>query len=169
MLASQENQNIYATASVPDGLVLIDPDHLKLFHIDSLYNHWLQRQSKGLTPFIILNPIPQHVLKKKISKKASGKRKAEYVEVGSEHSDAEGQSEKSGDEDERLRRDDQRPERDENAAAVKFGPPERGRRKTGVKIPTEQVGPSAKDALEKPKKGKGPKPVPMPVSAKVRP
>lgn len=161
MLASKENQNIFSTESVPEGFVLIDPDHLKLFHIDSLYNHWLKRQSKGLTPFVILNAA-HPVAKKKISEKANGKRKAEYVDVDSERSEGEGRSEQSGAEDEEPRGDDlsnqgeeEEEEKDKPTPSEKFGPPVRRGRK--AEIPTDQGGPSGKNLFDKAKKGKAPK------------
>jgi hypothetical protein len=80
---------------VPEHFRLGDPDHLGSFQIDSLYSHFLKRQSKGLQPFIILNSSPNHGKATKMSEKARGKKKTEYVEVDTD--DPEVEEEKTGD------------------------------------------------------------------------
>ena len=126
-IAAQETQNIFSWESVPEGFVLSDPDHLKASQIDALYNHWLKRQSKGLKPFVILNSIPQHAgLKKKMSKKAQGKRKMDYVEVDTEDGDVASEAGISGGEGKSSRGggkfsgDDGKTEK---STPPKFGPP----------------------------------------------
>ena len=153
----QENQNIFSPESVPEGFVLGDPDHLKAFEIDSLYNHWLKRQSKGLTPFVILNPGPNHEKLKKISEKVRGKKKENYVEVKTDDEDVKSE-EKVSDKEEGRSGDD---EHTEKSPAPKFGPPGGKRKRTAPSteendIPTQEAGPSKKPRLEKPKKSKGP-------------
>jgi hypothetical protein len=93
MLASKDDQSIFSVDSVPDGFILIDPDHLNAFKINSLYNHWLTRQKKGLAPFVILEASPMHEPFRKKSKKtvkAKGKGKMKYVEVNSDEAEVEG-------------------------------------------------------------------------------
>jgi hypothetical protein len=89
MLSKQPDQNIYATECVPEGFVLSDPDHLTSSQINSLYNHWLDRQNQGLEPFIIRNPNPSHRRKvKKVPKaKGKGKEKASWVDVKTDDED----------------------------------------------------------------------------------
>ena len=115
----QEGQNIFSPESVPEGFILGDPDHLKAFKIDSLYNHWLKRQSKGLTPFVILNPGPNHEKSKKISEKVRGKKKKNYVKVRTDDEDVESEA-KASEEEEARSGDD---EHTEKSPAPKFGPP----------------------------------------------
>ena len=82
-MAAKDDQTIYSEDCIPDGFILSDPDHLNSTQIEALYNHWIGRQKKKLSPFVILNAIPQHQRTVKKSSKAKGKRKMEYVEVGS--------------------------------------------------------------------------------------
>jgi len=142
MLAGQEEQTIFSLASVPEGFVLRDPDHFKLFEVDALYSHWIRRQTKGLTPFIILNSSPQHAAKgkKKLSVKAKGKRKIGYVHVDTDDDDVADEVEKSGAEEEGLI-DNQRQSKQlegKTFPGVKFGPP---RRRASMKeIPIDEAG-----------------------------
>jgi len=110
--------------------VLSDPDHLKSNSINALYSHLLERQNKGLVPFIVLNPGPHHDRAVKKSDKAKGKAKMKYVEV-SEGDEGEEKSEEENREDSKL---DSRPENSESeeeleeleepeARVVRFGPP----------------------------------------------
>jgi hypothetical protein len=89
VLAAKENQTIFLKDSVPEGFVLSDPDHLTCSQINSLYHHWLGRQRKKLSPFVILNASPQHQTIKTMSKKARGKRKMEHQEVDSDNGEGE--------------------------------------------------------------------------------
>ena len=59
-MASKDDQIIYSPDCVPEGFKLSDPDHLNGFKIGALYMHWLQRQKKGLSPFIVLKGHPHH-------------------------------------------------------------------------------------------------------------
>lgn len=93
ILASQENQNIFLPECVPENLSLGDPDHLKAAEINLLYTHWIRRQKKRLPPFIILKSNPQHGVAAKVSEKAKGKRKAEWVNV---HSDDDSVADEGG-------------------------------------------------------------------------
>jgi hypothetical protein len=116
--AGEENQKIFSPECVPDGFTLIDPDHLKSFEIDALYNHWLRRQRKGLSPFIILQSSPQHGVFRKKSEKSKGKKKVEYREVDSDDEEVkslEDEDELNGNELEELD--------EEISAKVSFGPP----------------------------------------------
>ena len=152
----QEGQNIFSHKSVPEGFILSDPDHLKAFEIDALYDHWLTQQSKGLTPFIILNSSPQHETSKKISEKAQGKNKFGYVNVISDDEDVESEAKTSVGEEERLGDDEQT----EKSPAPKFGPPGEKWKWTALStkekdIPTQKAGHSKKRWLENLKKSKG--------------
>ena len=86
-LASKADQTIFSEDSVPENFILSDPDHLNGFQINDLYSHWLKRQQKKLSPFVILNASPQHKTSIRKSSKAMGKRKMEYVEVDSNDED----------------------------------------------------------------------------------
>jgi hypothetical protein len=96
-LAAKDDQIIYSPDCVPEGFRLSDPDHLKGHKIISLYNHWLERQKKGLSPFIILKGNPHHGESGRKARRADkkGKKKMEWVdvhddemEVGEEEQDA---------------------------------------------------------------------------------
>ena len=115
-LASKEDQDIYSPDSVPEGFRLIDPDHLPSTNINSLYNHWLQRQKKGLCPFVVLKAGPHHVAMEK-PVKSKGKAKMEYLDA-SDDSDAQEEEDKGNDEEE-----------EEDLEPPKFGPPSRKRKK----------------------------------------
>src|ERR1700679_821275 len=108
-LAKKTDQNIYSTDCVPDAFVLDDPDHIKTDDINRLYNLWLQRQSDGLSPFIILHANSKHGTKAKKPKKGKGKQKASWVEVGSDDEDVRSEEE----------------EEVEMEEPVKIGPPSR--------------------------------------------
>jgi hypothetical protein len=133
-LASKEDQSIYSVESAPEGFSLGDPDHIKTFHIEALYRHWLDRQRKGLQPFVILNSSPQHGSSKKSQKssKDKGKKKIEWVDVGDdvdEMEDSEAEELDQGDVE--MKSDEQSVDQDstdgsqisETASALKFGPP----------------------------------------------
>ena len=84
-LAAKEDQNIISPESVPENFTLSDPDHLDIPQINTLYNHWLDRQRKGLPPFVVINPSPLHAhLVKKSSTVKQGKKKKTYVPVRSD-------------------------------------------------------------------------------------
>jgi hypothetical protein len=117
-LASKEDQDIYSTDSAPEGFQLINPDHLPSANINSLYNHWLKRQKKGLCPFIVLKAGPHHVAMEKKSEKSKGKAKMDYLDV-SDDSDEE-EEEDEGKEDKH-----EEEEEEEDVEPPKFGPPGR--------------------------------------------
>jgi hypothetical protein len=89
LLAGKHDQTVFSRDCAPEGFLLADPDHLNGFQIDTLYNHWLRRQQKKLSPFVILNASPQHAILHKKSTKAMGKRKMEYLEVDSNDEEVE--------------------------------------------------------------------------------
>ena len=73
---------IYSPDCIPEGFTLSDPDHLTGAQIINLCLHWSARQQKGLAPFIILNPGPNHGVKRPKMKSAASKgKKKEYVNV----------------------------------------------------------------------------------------
>jgi hypothetical protein len=123
LLASKENQTVFDPECVPKGFVLSDPDHLHGSQIISLYNHWLRRQARKLSPFMVLkSPLHQGL---DMSAKARGKRKMEYVEVNSED-----EEEKSmGEKEDRSEGDPSDDEEDDfgekviSAGVMKVGPP----------------------------------------------
>jgi hypothetical protein len=102
---------------------LSDPDHLNAFKINELYSHWLKRQSKGLSPFIVLNSIPQHGVAPKKSGNGKGKKKAEWVDVGTD--DENEGSKPSGDDEQGQNLDETEVDSDEGQISpdAKFGPP----------------------------------------------
>lgn len=116
ILAAKEDQNIFSRDSAPEGFTLSDPDHLPGYKIDALYHHWLNRQQKRLSPFIMLNASPQHQSSVRTSAKAKGKRKAEYVPVTSSEDD-------EGDGDNEDEDADQ--EEEATTLPIKRGPPNR--------------------------------------------
>ena len=82
ILAAKDGQRIYSPDCVPEGFTLSDPDHLTGAQIFNLCLHWSARQQKGLAPFIILNPGPNHSVKRPKMKAAASKgKKKEYVDV----------------------------------------------------------------------------------------
>lgn len=120
-----------------------DPDHLNSFQIIRLYNHWLNRQKKGLPPFEVLNagPLHQHLGKKsKKSDKGKGKEKKRYVEfdedneneddsnkVNDDEENDDGEVDDNDDDDVSMEEDDggasERDRRKPGPSVVKFGPP----------------------------------------------
>ena len=132
-----------------------DPDHLKAFEIDSLYNHWLTRQSKGLTPLIILNSIPQHGVAKKKSEKAKGKRKIDYVHVNTDDEEVQSDAGAAGGNDERSGDD----EETRKSTPPKIGPPSGKPKKTGSS--TQEAGPSGTRQPGNKKDGKAAKQGPV--------
>lgn len=124
-LASKEDQDIYSPESVPDGFVLSDPDHLTGTQIESLYLHWLGRQQKKLSPFIMLKASPQHQTTVRMSEKAKGKRKIPYHDVVTSD---EGEGSRDGSDvpagDENDEDEDDKGE-EEISPGVKRGPPNR--------------------------------------------
>jgi hypothetical protein len=150
LIASQDGQNIFSPDSVPKGFVLSDPDHLKAFSINELYTHWLTRQSKGLSPFIVLNSIPQHGVAPKKSEVAKGKRKVEWVNVGTDDEDEDSKS--SGDDEKEVDSDE-----GEISPDAKFGPPRRTVKKSTSSTTQNNetsAGSSKLPSLDKPSKPK---------------
>ena len=83
ILAAKDDQMIYSPDCVPEGFTLSDPDHLTVSNIIALYRHWLERQNRRLSPFIVLNAHPNHVVILKNSQKSQkdkGKQKMKYVD-----------------------------------------------------------------------------------------
>jgi hypothetical protein len=126
-LASKDGQEIYSPDSVPQEFCLSDPDHYSAFKIDSLYKHWLERQKKGLQPFVIVNPSPRHEKKVKRSHKGKAKAKADWVDVNSEGEQDEIEQEQ---EEEKEEEEQQEPDDDdfsdvneEQSSATKYAPP----------------------------------------------
>ena len=117
-LASKDDQDIYSPDSVPEGFKLIDPDHLPSANINSLYNHWLKHQKKGLCLFIVLKAGPHHVAIEKKSEKSKGKAKMDYLDVSDDSDEEEeedkGKEDKNGEE-----------EKEVDVVPPKFGPPGR--------------------------------------------
>jgi hypothetical protein len=99
-LAAKDGQVIYSPDSAPKGFCLNDPDHYTAFKIDALYTHWMERQRKGLQPFVVLNASPHHGMSVKKSKKGKGKAKADYVEVNSDDASVRGSGEEGANEQE---------------------------------------------------------------------
>ena len=136
ILAAKDDQTIYSPDCVPEGFTLSDPDHLTGSNIIALYHHWLERQNRWLSPFIVLNAHPNHVVILKNSQKSQkdkGKQKMEYVDDTEEDKEAE-EEEEEGEEDEKEEEEeDEKAEEDKEAEedeedkemplAVKFGPP----------------------------------------------
>ena len=138
VLAAKEDQNIISPESVPENFTLSDPDHLDIPQINSLYNHWLDRQRKGLPPFVVINPGPLHAhLVKKSSTVKQGKKKEIYVPVRSDDESVKDSDDGNSDaadfgkngecaEDEQDEDDDRQPEDgEENTKVVKRGPPKK--------------------------------------------
>ena len=138
-LAFKENQNIYSEDSAPKDFRLSDPDHLTMDKIDSLYIHLLGRQRNGLEPFIIINSSPAHPPAVKKSVKALGKRKADYVDVGTDDDDG----------DEEVGTDDGGADEEIRSSPLKTGPP---KKKTRI---SSSAGPSTlQEAISPPTKPK---------------
>ena len=126
-----------------------DPDHLTAAKIDSLYAHWLGRQQKGLPPLVILNASPQHLVFKKKSVKAKGKKKADYIEVDSDDGDNGESGEGEEDAEERQEEEEEEEEDEGVPLADKFGPPI-GKKKSGL---NQEPGPSKLSPSKKTPKG----------------
>ena len=123
-LASKEDQKIFSPDSVPDNFILSDPNHLGVPQINSLYNHWLEKQCKGHPPFIMINASPLHAhLTSKSSKVKERKKKMEYVPLGSDDESVKGDEEDVGDDDDDVQKD----EAEDILKAVKRGPPTKKR------------------------------------------
>jgi hypothetical protein len=136
LLASREGQTIYSPECAPEGFSLMDPEHITSFKTNDLYNHWLQRQRKKLTPFIILNSGPLHQGLVGKSEKGKGKRKIDYVQVTTDEEDAElGGEDSEKDESESENEDGGHP-------PPKFGPPDRKQQKLAPKTPPLAAGSS---------------------------
>ena len=106
-LASKEDQTIFSPDSVSDNFILSDPDHLGIPQINSLYNHWLERQRKGHPPFVVINTSPLNAhLTAKSSKVKEGKKKMEYVSLGSDDESVKGNEEDGGDDDDDVQKDE---------------------------------------------------------------
>jgi hypothetical protein len=139
---------------------LSDPDHLKAYKINQLYNHWLTRQSQGLSPFIILNSIPQHGVAPKKAGNGKGKKKAEWVDVGTDDEDEDSKS--SGDDDKSQNPDETEADSDEGQISpdAKFGPPRAAGKKTTSSVtqknetPANVAGTSKLPSLDKLSKSK---------------
>ena len=103
---------------------------------------------------VILNANPQHAAKgkKKLSAKAKGKKKIDYVHVRSDDDDVADEDEKSGAEEERSSDNERGKKHSEGKRfpGVKFGPPR------GIdpmnKTPTDEAGPSNKGQPKKSRK-----------------
>jgi len=167
MLASKDRQQIYSPLSVPDGFTLSDPDHLKTYQIETLYRHLLKRQSNGLTCFKVLKSVPHHGVARKLSEKAKGKTKMEYVQVNSDDEEV-----KSFDDEQKEDEMEKDNEEEDVPPSVKIGPPRKKRRKSPPsadieKTPTQVAG-SSKMPLpqnkSKSKKSAKTRPVVGPVS-----
>ena len=138
-LVAKEDQNIISPESVPENFMLSDPDHLDIPQINLLYDHWLDRQRKGLPPFVVINPSPLHAhLVKKSSTVKQGKKKKIYVPVRSDDESVKDSDDGNSDaadfgkngecaEDEQDDEDDDRQPEDgeENTKVVKQGPPKK--------------------------------------------
>jgi hypothetical protein len=154
LIASKRGQKIFSPDSVPKGFILSDPDHLKAYKINELYNHWLTRQSKGLSPFIVLNSIPHHGVAPKKSGDGKGKKKAEWVDVGTDDDD-EG-SKSSGDDEKNQNPFETEVDSDEGQISpdAKFGPPRTVAKKTTSsatqknETPAKVAGPSKLPSLD---------------------
>jgi hypothetical protein len=123
-LASQDGQTIYSTESVPKDFKLGDPDHLTGSQINLLYHHWLGRQQKGLLPFEIINPGPNHeAAVKKMSAKTKGKQKLRYLDVSTDEDKDEDEDENTESDREDLRGGAMDSDEEEMALPPKIGPP----------------------------------------------
>ena len=171
LLAAKPDQKIFSPDSVPKDFTLSDPDHLNAFKIEALYHHLLDRQKKGLSPFVVLNPGPLHgAFGKKAQKsgKAKGKQKILYVEVGSEDGEEDEEKvdgEKDDTPDEELEQEDvdkneeeeeEGDDDEEIRSVVNYGPP--NRRGNPSTPPLSQVaGPSRLPSAKHSPKKKNPK------------
>ena len=124
LLAGKYDQTIFSRDCAPDGFLLADPDHLTGLKIDQLYNHWLRRQQKKLSPFVILNASPQHAILHRKSAKAMGKRKMDYQEVYSD--DQEVQTEDEGEQGGEQEEEEQEEEQEDEDKEVDEGADDNG-------------------------------------------
>lgn len=164
-MASKDDQTIYSPDCVPEDFVLSDPDHLGLSLIHKLYNHWLLRQRKKLSPFVVLNGGPLHRSSAGLSAKARGKRKADYQEVNTDDEEVRSEAREEGSDD---------GDEEQIAPSVKCGPRiGKGRKpqhsaqldKHVKPVPGPSKVPSRKPELEKKTR---PKAIPLPKSGKPR-
>jgi hypothetical protein len=129
-----------------------DPDHLNILQVNSLLNHWLDRQRRKLAPFIILNPSPLHQKALKISDKAKGKKKIHYEPVNTDdesiRTDNDGSGQGKGDGDggasnESEDDDEDDGEKEKKKIPLKVGPPTgTGAPSTAQAVTTPKAGPS---------------------------
>ena len=136
-MASKDDQIIYSPDCVPEGFKLSDPDHLNGFKIGALYMHWLQRQKKGLSPFIVLKGHPHHGESGRKARRADkkGKKKADWVDVHDDEMEVDEEFQSDGEE--------------EMPQGLKVGPP-MGKKKTipdSTEDPSQVAGPSTLSPL----------------------
>jgi hypothetical protein len=126
--------------------VLSDPDHLTAFHIDALYVHWLGRQKKGLSPFVVINGGPHHRTSAKTSQKGKEKQKVAYVDVDTDDESVQDDEDDvvEEDEDDDVEQAETEEELDPNVPAVKFGPPpsKKNRTERSTHLEDSVAGPS---------------------------
>ena len=119
ILAAKDDQTIYSPDCVPEGFTLSDPDHLTGSNIIALYRHWLERQNRWLSPFIVLNAHPNHVVILKNSQKSQkdkGKQKMKYVDDTEE--DKEAEEEEEGEEDEKEEEEEDEKAEEDNGQGL---------------------------------------------------
>jgi hypothetical protein len=140
-----------------------DPDHLTSFEISRLYNHWLNRQRKGLAPFVVLHAGPLHQpLEKKSQKsdKGKGKKKETYLPVDSddeeekeEDDEVEDNGEVNNEDDVVMDEDDVGPSEKNRGKpgppSLKFGPPVGKARRRSPPVPGPSKLPPPKRSLKK--------------------
>jgi hypothetical protein len=106
----------------------------------SLYTHWLGRQRRKLPAFIVLNAGPHHRPAERKSEKAKGKRKVDWVEVGSDEEEETSSTEDEAAVEKELPEDDTGSGVPEEAERpLKYGPPVKN-----VAGPSNWAGPSKK-------------------------
>ena len=176
-LSAKNDQTIFSSECIPDGLRLSDPDHLTTLQINRLYTHWLKRQDEGLAPLIILNASPLHGASIKKSEKSKGKAKAKvgWVEVGDDEEEEEEEEllneQKEGGDEEEGEDDDEERNDDTNAgtpAVIKYGPPQgkkkqnpsSAQRTANSAVAGPSTAPPPKRVSKASKAGKPPKPLP---------
>ena len=146
LLAAKEDQTIYLPDCVPEGFSLGDPDHIPSSKINSLYNHWLERQRKKMAPFVIINAGPlQATVSKKLERSMAKGKKTDYVDV-----DSSDDSEEDCDEDDEwagIGELEVLP-----SSPTKFGPP-----KSKRAIVNAEAGPSSQKNPKKRGRGRPPK------------
>jgi hypothetical protein len=153
---------VYSQESAPEGFSLIDPDHLTGAQATSLYNHWLERQRKGLEPFIIINAGPLHAMpsQKPSNGKGRKKEKPQYLDVTTDEESV-GDSSAENDCDAKTADVDAEEEEEEvdaeeeAPAVVKYGPPisakksQLGKGFSGAKGRTAPTGPKLRSRRKK--------------------